>query len=82
MWKKELNKPTKIYNENLYGKISDLNSLIENEKEKEMNRITTIKRSINIPDKDEKINIINYHKIVYDYYKFMLMNIIKPCFGL
>ena len=77
-WKKELNKPNKIYNENLYGKITDLNSAIENEKEKEINRITTIKRSVNVPDKDEKINVINYHKIVYDFYKFILMNIIKP----
>ena len=43
-----------------------------------MNKITTITRSINIPDKDEKIKIINYHKVVYDFYKFILMNIIKP----
>tara|TARA_B100000123_G_scaffold56851_1_gene39548 strand:- start:291 stop:2228 length:1938 start_codon:yes stop_codon:yes gene_type:complete len=77
-WKKELNKPNKIYNEKLYSKISDLSSAIENEKEKEMNKITTITRSINIPDKDEKIKIINYHKVVYDFYKFILMNIIKP----
>lgn len=77
-WKKELNKPNKIYNENLYAKITDLNSLIESGKEKEINRITTIKRSVNVPDKDEKINVINYHKIVYDFYKFILMNIIKP----
>ena len=77
-WKKELNKPNKIYNEDLYSKITDLNSAIESEKEKELNRITTIKRSVNVPDKDEKINVINYHKIVYDFYKFVLMNILKP----
>ena len=23
-------------------------------------------------------NVINYHKIVYDFYKFVLMNILKP----
>ena len=77
-WKKELNKPNKIYNEDLYSKITDLNSAIESEKEKELNRITTIKRSVNVPDKDEKINVINYHKIVYEFYKFVLMNILKP----
>ena len=59
-----MNKPNKIYNEDLYSKITDLNSAIESEKEKELNRITTIKRSVNVTDKDEKINVINYHKIV------------------
>ena len=74
-WMSEHNKTSRIYNENLYTEITDLNSIIESEKKKEENRITSVERSASA-SKQEDIKIIKYHQKVYEYYLFVLNNII------
>lgn len=77
-WKSEWNKPAKIYNKDLYDKITDLETLIDAEKKKEANQQTVIKRNPNISNKDEQIKVVEYHISVYEYYLFVIRYIIIP----
>ena len=77
-WKSEWNKPAKIYNEDLYNKITDLETLIDAEKKKEANQQTVIERNPNISNKDEQIKVVKYHISVYEYYLFVIRYIIIP----
>lgn len=77
-WKSEWNKPAKIYNKDLYDKITDLETLIEAEKKKEANQQTVIERNPNISNKDEQIKVVKYHIRVYEYYLFVIRYIIIP----
>ena len=77
-WKSEWNKPAKIYNKDLYDKITDLETLIDAEKKKEANQQTVIERNPNISNKDEQIKVVKYHISVYEYYLFVIRYIIIP----